>query len=338
MGSCETFPDDAMQSEAPVRHELLVSSVRPLISNFLETIDYAPPENPDKGALRALMLEYASTSGVPYNKDRHARQCFVTGLSVASDMYPSHPLDVQLHIGIFTWLGFLIDDTNKQLASDLASFQPRFYTGQAQPSLLLDHFARTLRDTYRFYDPVVANFIVLSALAFVNANALETRNEFQELVPLKAGVNWPYYFRDKEGLPEVYAYFTFPRVLYPDIGSFLQAIPDMGRFINLTNDILSFYKEEVAGETRNYMNSRASYDRKTAMTTMKEVVQETAQSYLRATSVLSRRQPYAQAWHEYVMGYVAMHIMNDRYMFADIGLAEHFPGIETNNGDMGVIV
>lgn len=270
------------------------------------------------------MLEYAAKSGVPYNEDKHARQCFAAGLSVASDMYPNHPLDVQFHIGIFTWLGFLIDDTNECIASDLANFQSRFYTSQPQPSLLLEHFARTMRNTYQYYDPIVANFIVLSALAFINANALETRNEFQELVPMKAGINWLYYFRDKEGLPEVYAYFVFPRMLYPDIGSFLQAIPDMGIFINLTNDILSFYKEEVAGETRNYMNSRASYERKTAMTTMKEVLLETAQAYLRTTNVLQGRELYAQAWHEFVMGYVAMHIKNDRYMFADIGLAEHF--------------
>lgn len=155
------------------------------------------------------------------------------------DMYPSHPLAVQLHIGIFTWLGFLIDDTNKCIAPDLAHFQARFYTSQPQPSLLLDHFAQTLRNTYEHYDPVIANNIVLSALAFVNSNALETRREFQELVPSAAAASWPYYFRDKEGLPDTYTGFIFPKALYPDIGGFLQAIPDMGRFTNLTNDILS---------------------------------------------------------------------------------------------------
>lgn len=82
MGSCEVFSDDVL-SKGPVSHELLVSSVRPLVSNFLETIDYAPPDNPDTSSLRALMTEYASTSGVPYNEDKHARQCFATGLSVA---------------------------------------------------------------------------------------------------------------------------------------------------------------------------------------------------------------------------------------------------------------
>lgn len=60
------------------------------------------------------------------------------------------------------------------------------------------------------------------------------------------------------------------------------------------------------------------------MATMKEVVQETAQAYLHATNVLAGRKIYARAWHEFVRGYVAMHIKNDRYMFADIGLADNF--------------
>lgn len=72
------------------------------------------------------------------------------------------------------------------------------------------------------------------------------------------------------------------------------------------------------------MNSRAAYEKKKALTTVKEVVLETAQAYLRATNVLDGREPYAQAWHEYVMGYVAMHIINERYMFADIDLPERF--------------
>ncbi|KKY30306.1 putative longiborneol synthase [Diaporthe ampelina] len=309
---------------ATKKRDQLVSTFRPLISNFLETIDYDPPSKPDRAALRAAMIEYAAPSGVPYNEDRHSRQCFETGLSVAIDMYPGHPLEVQLHIGIFTWLGFIIDDTNKRIASDLAHFQARFYTGQPQPSLLLDHFAQTLRNTYQYYDPIIANTIVLSALAFVNSNALEARREFQELVPSQAAASWPYYFRDKEGLPDTYSGFIFPKALYPDIGCFLQAIPDMGRFINLTNDILSFYKEEIAGETKNYVNSKAKSENKTAMTAMTEIVADTAQRYLSVTTILATKETYARAWHEYVMGYVAMHLINDRYMFADIGLDERF--------------
>lgn len=85
-----------------------------------------------------------------------------------------------------------------------------------------------------------------------------------------------------------------------------------------------FYKEEVAGETKNYVNSKAKSEGKTAMTAMREIVKDTEQRYLSVTSLLAQKGPYARAWNEYVMGYVAMHLINDRYMFADIGLNERF--------------
>jgi hypothetical protein len=72
-----------MALEPATKQNKLVSTIRPLISNFLETIDYDPPSKPDRTALRAAMTEYAAASGVPYNQDKHSRQCFKTGLSVA---------------------------------------------------------------------------------------------------------------------------------------------------------------------------------------------------------------------------------------------------------------
>lgn len=155
-------------------------------------------------------------------------------------MYPSHPLHIQLHIGIFTWLGFLIDDTtDTTTAHELAPFQSRFYSSQPQPTRLLECFAQNLRETYQYWDPVTANFIVLSALAFVTANAIERRQEYRDMAPSRSGANWAYHYRNIEGLPEVYTYFMFPRIEYPNVSVFLQAVPDMGKFINLTNDILS---------------------------------------------------------------------------------------------------
>lgn len=95
MGIYEPFPAITMAPELPTKEDQLVSSIRPLISNFLETIDYDPPSKPDKAALRAAMTEYAAPSGVPYKDDKHSRQCFETGLSVAivspGDSYTPYP-------------------------------------------------------------------------------------------------------------------------------------------------------------------------------------------------------------------------------------------------------
>lgn len=60
------------------------------------------------------------------------------------------------------------------------------------------------------------------------------------------------------------------------------------------------------------------------MAAMKEIVADTEKRYLSVTSLLATKEHYGRAWNEYVMGYVAMHLMNDRYMFADIGLNERF--------------
>lgn len=83
MGSVETYTVTKMAPVPMANESQLVSTIRPLISNFLETIDYDPPSKPDRTALRAAMTEYAAASGVPYNQDKHSRQCFETGLSVA---------------------------------------------------------------------------------------------------------------------------------------------------------------------------------------------------------------------------------------------------------------
>lgn len=85
-----------------------------------------------------------------------------------------------------------------------------------------------------------------------------------------------------------------------------------------------FYKEEVVGETRNYINSRAKYEGKTALKAMEEVSKETAEAYSRVSEILDGRGQYARAWHEYVVGYVAMHLTMSRYLFADIDLDDRF--------------
>lgn len=80
----------------------------------------------------------------------------------------------------------------------------------------------------------------------------------------------------------------------------------------------------MAGETRNYINSRAGYQGKSVITTIKEVEDETTKAYLRATAILAGKGQYAHAWREYVTGYVTMHLTSTRYLFQEIGLDRKF--------------
>lgn len=83
MGSYETIPDDCEDYQEQVRKELLRSVLKPLVTDFLQTLDYKPPSKTDHSVLRSRMLKYAASSEVPYDNNRHAQQCFATGLSVA---------------------------------------------------------------------------------------------------------------------------------------------------------------------------------------------------------------------------------------------------------------
>lgn len=142
-----------------------------------------------------------------------------------------------MYTGLHTWLGTQIDDL--PMKEDVREFQRRFYSGEKQPNLVLQGYADILRSTYEEWDDVTANFIIISSLQFINCNVLEERPEFHSMVPTKGGRRWPHYFRDREGVPDAYSYFTFPKATHPDISQFLEAIPDMGRVLNLCNDVLS---------------------------------------------------------------------------------------------------
>ncbi|KAJ2971743.1 hypothetical protein NQ176_g7543 [Zarea fungicola] len=202
--------------------------------------------------------------------------------------------------------------------------QSRFSKGEPQPSALLEAFASVLRDTTTHYGPIIANFINLSALAFINSNAMEMRREYQEMHIPKQAINWPYYFREKEGLPEAYAYFCFPKSSCNNITYFLPAIPDMGKFINLTNDILSFYKEELAGEMRNYIHKKADCDGQSILKALQSTSAEAIAAFYRLRGSLGGHE--MDLWEAYVTGYILMHIESRRYRIGELGLPNHFTG------------
>lgn len=144
-----------------------------------------------------------------------------------------------MYVGIYSWLGLLLDDETDKAPEHFSAFIERFAHGAKQPTPLLEGWAELMRWAFKLWDPVVANFIVSSSLNFVNANVLEARSEFKSLERTRGGESWPLFLRDKDGVGEAYAWFTFPKALYPDMSKYIEMIPDLSAFIAKTNDILS---------------------------------------------------------------------------------------------------
>ncbi|VZH94199.1 unnamed protein product [Fusarium fujikuroi] len=122
----------------------------------------------------------------------------------------------------------------------------------------------------------------------------------------KADRSWAWFLREKDGVGEVYAWFTFPKALFPDISLFLEVVPDLCIWIGLTNDVLSFYKEELAGETHNYIHNRG--------------LRKNPSKLMRL--VLKGREPYLKLLNTHLLGYIAFHKLNSRYRLWEVGLGE----------------
>lgn len=73
------------------------------------------------------------------------------------------------------------------------------------------------------------------------------------------------------------------------------------------------------------MHTRAFYEGIDVYETLRKVSEETMDAYRRIELVLEGKDPYAQLWHDHVLGYVSFHTVSERYKLRDLGLDESLP-------------
>ncbi|KAM0444952.1 hypothetical protein ACHAQK_002490 [Fusarium lateritium] len=308
----------------------LAALVAPICADMLAKLSY--PGAPQlKGEAIEALLEYMYKRAVEIRVTLDtpiSAKGFRLGYSEGLLAHPRHPVEVQGYVGLFTWLVVQYDDIvgqSNQMVEEALLFHERLLRGEPQPNNLLEGIAGLLREARDHFDPVLANMLQISVLKFLTSNLLERHDGFQNMPITRAGHKFPDFYRDMSGMDQAYAVFCYPKALYPDVGAFLEAIPDMANFINISNDVLSFYKEELGGDTRNYVHNRATCTGKQVLTVVAEVNQETISSARRVEQILKGRGIYEQSWNDSVRGYIAMHTTNPRYRLTDLGIGEEHP-------------
>ncbi|RFU75738.1 longiborneol synthase [Trichoderma arundinaceum] len=308
----------------------LASLVGPICADMLNQLNYPGAPVLKAEAVEGL-LEYmhkrAIEFDVPLNTPISAKG-FRLGYAEGLLAHPNHPVQVQGYVGLFTWLVVQYDDIvgqSNEMVEEALLFHSRFFRGERQPNNLLEGIAILLREANDHFDSVLANMLQISVLKFLTSNLLERHDGFQNMVVTRAGKQFPDFYRDMSGMNVAYAVFCYPKAQYPDVGAFLEAIPDMARFIDISNDVLSFYKEEVGGDTRNYLHNRVDTSGKPMLTVLQDVSKETIESAKRVEEILKGRGVYEQSWQDSVRGYMAMHTTNPRYKLKDLGLGEDHP-------------
>ncbi|KAK2126224.1 isoprenoid synthase domain-containing protein [Fusarium oxysporum II5] len=232
------------------------------------------------------MRTYADNTGVPYKEGSHSWLMFKVGYLYPVVCFPCHPFKVQVYIGIYSWLGLLLDDQAAEYLEEFSMFHERFCADEKQPIPLLQGWADLMRLTFRYWGPLVANFTVTSSLNFLNLMLLRPeRSSTRSSAPRPAEAGHGFF--EKDGGGETCAWFTFPKELCPDISLFLEVVPDISMCIGLTNDALSFYKEEKA-----------------------------------VRLALKGWEPYLKLLNSHLLGYIAFHKLKSRYRLWEVGLGE----------------
>jgi len=211
-----------------------------------------------------------------------------------------------------------VDDQAPRNPFPVQSFQGCFIANQPQFDPVLSALTDVLNFLWEYYDPLSANGITNSALNFMTSCCVETGLETIELVPGIRRFAW--FMREGTGISKAYASFGYTKRRGFRTIDFVQAIPDMEYWIDLTNDLLSFYKEELAGDTVNYVHTRARNENMAPLDVLAEMEQELIRSRDTIHAALKANPSALKTWQEFEQGYIHWHLTQSRYKLEDLGL------------------
>ncbi|THU76731.1 terpenoid synthase, partial [Dendrothele bispora CBS 962.96] len=187
--------------------------------------------------------------------------------------------------------------------------------GEVQPDPFLALYAETMRDMYNHFGRVAANSIVSAGLNLCNSVVLETCSKELDIVATEP--DYALFYRNMSGTADAYAFFIFPPAL--SISIYIQAIPDIVKILNYTNDILSFYKEETTGDEVNCVSLVATSRKVSKLEALGILIDECIAAHQNAVKIIAPSKEALEMYHKWMQGYLAYHVYAERYRLNELG-------------------
>ncbi|KAJ6554995.1 isoprenoid synthase domain-containing protein [Mycena vulgaris] len=299
---------------------IVFSKAYHIIQSLLDAVSYSSPRQMMSAGSSADALVSAVNAKIQlWNIDAEGNVGSISNkaVSVVEFFYYNHPFEVKLAFAFYAWFFFYIDDIASH--SSLEQFQQTIMSGTKQLSGPLASFPSVLAALYTHWDPICANFMVTAAMEFMSGTALEVRAEVVAMTIRPSAISWPRYLREKSGMAPGFSCAAFPRVVHPSITTYIQALPDIDEYLCLVNDILSFYKEDLAGETMNHVSVRAKLSGKHPKRVLVEMVEEVGDLHRRIAAILEGNPEAMTAWATLEHGFIAWHLSLGRYKLSELG-------------------
>ncbi|KAF9264979.1 terpenoid synthase, partial [Marasmius fiardii PR-910] len=237
------------------------------------------------------------------------------GVDIASTSYSHLPKRNQVYIAIFTSLVTVLDNSFYQNHSRMEGFNERFVNGLPQDDPVLHVLDQTLRDSPEYYGQIQSNMIIPGTLDFVISLMMDM--EIREITVRSISPDFAAFWRSLSGIPIGFTMFIFPKEI--KLSAYIECLPHMKTYVNCMRsiDVLSFYKEEVAGE-ETFATSLA----KGSLITNYEAIQRLADDVAEAEAIISKKlvgnQPALDSWESFKRGYVYFHTSCHRYKLDEL--------------------
>ncbi|KAG0699965.1 isoprenoid synthase domain-containing protein [Suillus ampliporus] len=293
----------------------VLASIRQDITNFYQRCGLQYTRVMLDEALYTECCQEAMNRGFPMDGQYSIRPYMIIGVAMINAYAHLPDRAATMWMCLFTATATCVDDMLGE--NDLVHvyrFNERFASYQPQGNPVLDALDVLLRDVACLYSPPVSDLIVASTLNFVSYIVLD--NETKDMQISAQTPFYPEYSRILSGLVDGYAFAIFPSTL--PVREYVQCMPDLRIVVNHTNDILSYYKEEIEGETANYLSLMAASRAITKQDALRELIEKTVQAH---HNVLEFLRPQTEAYDAYVSffnGYFKFHASMGRYKLEEI--------------------
>ncbi|GJE96504.1 hypothetical protein PsYK624_127010 [Phanerochaete sordida] len=297
--SVSTSPEDLQTFSRRIVSELLARS-------GITPAPFPPPHFTTVDTLVRETLRTWDMGGIP---PARVEEKTAFGLLFGTACYAhAHP-DTQVLMALLIFCAACIDDGDVPAGAQ-AAFTARLLAGRAQAHPVLDGLVGVLARAPDVLNAYSAAVVAADTVNFVNSTRFE--GLLGEMRLSGAAGLYPTYKRHKNGLNEVTAGTVWDKFAFPDVATHIQAIPDATLFIMYTNDVISFYKEELAGETENFVHDVAHVTGQDPRVVVQELADKAVACIHNVRDILEGEKE-REAWESFLAGYLCLHLTAPRY-------------------------
>ncbi|KAI0352668.1 terpenoid synthase [Trametes cingulata] len=286
------------------------------IRELLRRCTYASPKSATDPDLRRALTEHVGGWNVtlsPKLRDRIVN----ASCNYVETVYGHTPSEHRRYIALYSACMLYADELGEQDPGAVMEFTRRFVRGEKQPNDVFECLADVLKRAHELWPQFGADCIITGTLDALAANHIECTTRAMEVKPF--ATRYPTYLRLRAGITAPFTHFVFPNCWRDTPESYIQILPEIDHWTLGAN--LSFYKEELAGETNNYIHLRAAAEQTSVDIVLRKLVEEVSDTALRVNMVAADDPELLEIWSRYMQCYLEFHLKTPRYRLAELGFS-----------------